>query len=101
VLELVDELQLDPAEVRSLRDELDAREECVLDLGACKTEEDRELAVTVKKRVDAFTRGETKPLTIAQGNAVVRAELRRRRRAKPQQSARRSTGCGTTASTSS
>ena len=41
----VDELELDPA--RSLRDEpdaddLDAREECVLDLRACKTAQDRE-----------------------------------------------------------
>lgn len=92
VLRLVDELELDPAELHSLRDELDARKECVVDLDACKTEEDRQLALTIKNRIDAFNRGEAKTLTMAEANTFVRAELRRRRQAQPSPSRRRPTG---------
>jgi hypothetical protein len=92
VLRLVDELELDADEIRSLRDELDTRKECLVDLAACTTEDDRQLALTIKKRIDASRRGETKMLTLAEANAFVRAELRRRRQAQPSPSRRRSTG---------
>ena len=77
VLHLVDELELDAEELRVLRDELAVRQECEIDLEACKTEEDRALAVTIKRRIDAVARGEAKLVPVADVLKSARHELRR------------------------
>lgn len=81
VLHLVDELDLDRKELRALRDELDARQECEIDVDACKTEEDRALARTIKRRIDAAARGETRLVSSAEAMRIARQGLRRRRAA--------------------
>jgi len=78
VLRLVDELELDPKELGELRDEIEQRRECVLNLEGVTDEAERALLVAVKDRVDAFFRGETKPLTLAEGTKVYR-QMRRER----------------------
>ena len=77
VLHFVDELELNPAELRALRDELDARQECEIDLGACKTEEERQLALTIKGRIDAHARGEAELVPVGDVVKQAREELRR------------------------
>jgi len=77
VLHLVDELELDPAELRALRDEIDARQECLLDLDAAKTDDERELAVTIKQRIDAHARGAAELVPISNVMKVARDEVRR------------------------
>ncbi len=81
VLKLVDELELDPGELRALRAELDARGECVINLEACKDDHERALARTIKQRIDAAARGETQSLSMPElWSAVeVRRQARRRR----------------------
>ncbi len=78
ILKLVDELDLDPSELCALRRELDEREECVVDL-AGTSEQERASLLTIKGRIDSVLRGETKTLTMTEGNALVREELRKRR----------------------
>lgn len=77
VLKLVDELELDSIELRALRSELDARSECEIDLAACKDEDDRQLAVTIKRRIDAHARGELELVSMADVMKTGREELRR------------------------
>jgi hypothetical protein len=78
ILKLVDELELDQAELRALRAELDEREKCVVDLEGASPAE-RASLVTIKGRVDPNLRGEAKTLSMAEGNAIVREELGKRR----------------------
>jgi len=79
VLRLVDELELAPAELGALREELDARRECQIDLDACNTEEDIALAKTLKRRIDAASRGETRTVPMDEAMRIARQGLRRRR----------------------
>ncbi len=81
VLKLVDELELDAAERRAVRVELDAREECIVDLDGADDEQ-RAFLLELKRRVDTILRGEAKTLTMAEANAFVREELRKRRAAR-------------------
>jgi hypothetical protein len=77
ILHLVDELDLDRTEIRALRDELDLRQECELDLDACKTPEDHTLASELKRRVDAAAQGHVELVPIADLLKRGRDELRR------------------------
>jgi hypothetical protein len=79
---LVDELELDPDELRALRDELDARGECVVDVDGAD-EQERKLLLTVKGRIDAAARGETKMVSMTEADRIVREKLRSRRQARP------------------
>ena len=81
VLELVEQLELAPAEVHELRAELIGYEGCDVDLEGADKDEQKEL-LTIKRRVDQFLRGEVQPVTMAQANAFVRAELRKLRQGK-------------------
>lgn len=56
VWKLVDELELDSAELRALRAELDARGECEIDHDACANDEERALAQKIKTRRHAVRR---------------------------------------------
>lgn len=78
VLKLVDELNLDASELRALRTELGEREECIVDLEGA-SEQERASLLTIKGRLDSVLRGETKTLTMAEGNAIAREDLRKRR----------------------
>lgn len=78
VLKLVDELELDRDELRTLRAELDARDACQIDLEACADGSERALAKTIKRRIDAAARGETKTISMTDANAI----LRERRKAR-------------------
>jgi hypothetical protein len=87
ILKLVDELELEPAEVRALRVELGAREECEIDLDACANEDERQLALAIKQRIDAAARGEAKLVPISdvmkrarEGLRTIQAERRGRSR---------------------
>ena len=80
-LKLLDELELAPAEVRELREELAGREECVVNLEAAADDQERKLLLTIKGRVDAYLRGETKPLSAAEGAKLYR-QMRRERRGR-------------------
>jgi hypothetical protein len=82
VLKLVDELELDPAELRALRAELDARGECEIDLDACENEDERQLALTIKRRIDAAARGETTIVSMADASRILR-ERRKARGRRP------------------
>lgn len=81
VLKLVEQLELAPAEVHELRAELIGYEGCEVDLEGADDAEQNEL-LTIKRRVDQFLRGDVQPVTMAQAEAFVRAELRRRRKGK-------------------
>lgn len=87
VLKLVEQLELDSSEVRELRAELGGYEECVVDLDGAD-EQEREELLTIKRRVDQFLRGEVQPVSMAEANAFVRAELRKRREERRAQAAR-------------
>jgi hypothetical protein len=80
VLKLVDELELDQEELRALRKELDARGECEIDLAACTDAAERTLARTIKRRIDAAARGETRMVPMAEAHKILR-ERRKARRA--------------------
>jgi hypothetical protein len=80
VLKLVDELELDQKELGALRKELDARGECEIDLAACTDGAERDLARTIKRRIDAAARGETRMVSMADANKILR-ERRKARRA--------------------
>ena len=88
VLKLVEQLELAPAEVHELRAELIGYEGCEVDLEGADEDEQKEL-LTIKRRVDQFLRGEVQPETMAQANAFVRAELRKRRQGKAKATTRR------------
>lgn len=79
VLKLVDELELDAEELRALRAELDARGECVIDLDACADEGERQLARTIKRRVEAAARGETRMVSMTEADKVLRDRRAARR----------------------
>ena len=57
VVKLVDRLELDSEEIGLLRDTLARREECELDLSACKDDDERALAVSIKDRIDELEHG--------------------------------------------
>jgi hypothetical protein len=78
VLKLVDQLELDQNELRILRKELDTRGECEIDLAACADATERELARTIKRRIDAAARGESRMVSMAEADRV----LRERRQAR-------------------
>jgi hypothetical protein len=78
ILKLVDELKLDASELRVLRAELNEREDCVVDLDGA-SEQERASLLAIKGRIDPILRGKAKMLTMAEGNAIVREELRQRR----------------------
>ncbi len=77
VLHLVDELELDGDELRSLCHELDERQGCEVDLTECSTAEERELAMMLKCRIDAVARGETALVPMSDVMKQARGELRR------------------------
>ena len=83
VLKLVDELELDAAELRALRAELDARGECEVDLEACADADERGLALKIKKRIDAAARGDTPMVSMTEASRI----LRERRKTRGRQSA--------------
>jgi hypothetical protein len=72
VLKLVDELELEPEELRGLRAELDARGESVVNLDACKDESERALALVLKRRIDAAARGETSLVSMSEADKFLR-----------------------------
>jgi hypothetical protein len=82
-MSLVDELDLDPEELRLLRAELDSRGECEIDLEACSGEDERALALKIKARIDAAARGETTTVSVTEATRV----LRDRRKARGRTSA--------------
>ncbi len=77
ILHLVDELDLDRAELRALREELDLRQGCEIDLDACKTPEERELASEIKRRIDDATQGSVELVPVTELLKRGREELRR------------------------
>ena len=81
VLKLVEELELDGQEISELRAELDARKGCEIDLEGCNTSQERALAETIKRRIDAAARGETRTVSISDANRVLRERQRARRSA--------------------
>ena len=81
VLKLVDALELDAEELRTLRTELDARGECEVDLSGC-TNSERKLALTIKKRIDMAARGQTAMVSMAEATQVLR-ERRKARGRRP------------------
>jgi len=76
-LSVIDALELDGEELRELQNALNEREECEIDVGACKTPEDRELAMTLKKRLDAVARGESHTVSIREFIRRGREEVQR------------------------
>ena len=70
VLKLVEELELDGAEL--LREELDARKACEIDVEACVDPADLALAKTIKRRIDAAACGETTMLSMTEANGILR-----------------------------
>jgi hypothetical protein len=70
----VDELELDPVELRTLRAGLQLRDEGVIDLEGASPEE-RASLVALKRRM----RGETETLSMTEADAVVRDTLQERR----------------------
>jgi len=81
VLKLVEELELDGAELNALRAELDALKGCEIEPDACADPADRALAETIKRRIDAAARGETRMVTMVEANGILRARQRARRTA--------------------
>ncbi len=81
VLKLVEELELDGAELTELRAELDARRGCAIDLEACTDPADLALAKTIKRRIDAAARGESTMVTMTEANGILRDRQKARRAA--------------------
>ncbi|MGH7285193.1 MAG: hypothetical protein ACRELY_27030 [Polyangiaceae bacterium] len=80
VLKLVDELELDGEELRTLRAELDARGECEVDLAACANDDERKLAQTIKTRIDAAARGTTPMVSMTDASRILRDRRKARAR---------------------
>jgi hypothetical protein len=80
-LKLVEELELNRAELRELRAELDVRGGCEIEPTACVDASDRALAGTIQRRIDAAARGETQMVTMAQANGILRDRRKARRSA--------------------
>jgi hypothetical protein len=80
VLKVVDDLALDPQELLALRAELETRQGCVIDLGACSGPEERKLAQAIKQRIDAVARGDAKlvPISDILRGAATRSARRKR-----------------------
>jgi hypothetical protein len=79
VLSLVEKLELNAQELRELRSELEVRGGCEIEPSACADPGERVLAETVKRRIDAAARGETRMLTMSEANAIL-ADRRKGRR---------------------
>ncbi|MFI5297969.1 MAG: hypothetical protein ACHREM_07705 [Polyangiales bacterium] len=82
VMKLVDELQLDSEELRTLSRELSARSECIVDLDVARSPEERALMVTVKSRVDKVMSGEAKTYSVAETTRYVRDRLKAAQRGR-------------------
>lgn len=67
-------------ELRAAQRELDARQECEIDLEACVDDHERQLLQTMKQRIDAATRGDTRTVSMADAAKVLRGQRRSRRR---------------------
>jgi hypothetical protein len=81
-LKKVEQLDLDPADLRALGNEIAARSECKLDLSGVSDTHERTLLHTIKSRIDAHLRGETTPVSMAEAERQVTARLRARRVAR-------------------
>ena len=77
VLHLVDELDLNRAELCALREELDLRQGCEIDIDACKPPEEREFASEIKRRMDDSTQGSVEIVPVTELLKRGREELRR------------------------
>jgi hypothetical protein len=80
VLKVVDALDLDAQELLALRAELEARQDCVIDLDACADPGERKLARAIKERIDAVTRGDAKLVPIGDILKGARDALRQAQR---------------------
>lgn len=87
VLRLVDELELDSREIDSLCDELSARKGCVVDLSKCRNEEEKELVLLAKSRIESIENGSAEVLSEREFMRRVREHVRNTQKARQARSA--------------
>ena len=72
---------IDPAELGALRAELDARSGCEVVLEACADERERDLAHTIKRRIDEAAGGKTPMVSMTDASKILRDRRKARRQA--------------------